>query len=391
MQRVPIGQYYFHDFVVGDPENEGANAALTGNLAVVIFPEGSDTPVEASFNAHQRTSYTYRYNVRHQITLALGYAIGTKYCVDATGAINGKTYSASDGFIVDPPMSLGAANVIETHTFTGAGSSTNTGVLDSSANNTDNTYFTNMRVVKWSPSATSPPEVRFVVYNGYVASTRVITVDRDWNHVPISGDVATFFADNASTQSALSDAENANFQAFAQFGITPSGPNLGLAIGVDSAGVATLLTRIPSALSITAGAVTVSDRTGFALTSAYDAAKTAAAAGAAMALTSGERVTVAGVIMALIPMVKNGASNSIGFFMRDSSNVVVGKAGTPTVTVNRYDGNHFVATTGTIVPTTPTGAIEFYPSAADSNASHCTFAAVLAGAVTVFAEAYPHS
>jgi hypothetical protein len=45
---------------------------------------------------------------------------------------------------------------------------------------------------------------------------------------------------------------------------------------------------------VTAG--TVSDKTGYALTSAYDAAKTASQAGDAMALTSGERTTLAGVI-----------------------------------------------------------------------------------------------
>lgn len=47
---------------------------------------------------------------------------------------------------------------------------------------------------------------------------------------------------------------------------------------------------------ITATSVTVSDKTGFALTAAYDAAKTASQAGDAMALTSGERTTLAGVI-----------------------------------------------------------------------------------------------
>lgn len=48
------------------------------------------------------------------------------------------------------------------------------------------------------------------------------------------------------------------------------------------------------------GGVTVTtnnDKTGYALTSAYDAAKTAAQAGNAMALTSGERSTLSSVIM----------------------------------------------------------------------------------------------
>lgn len=47
---------------------------------------------------------------------------------------------------------------------------------------------------------------------------------------------------------------------------------------------------------VKANATTVGDKTGYALTAAYDAAKTASQAGDAMALTSGERTTVAGVI-----------------------------------------------------------------------------------------------
>jgi hypothetical protein len=46
--------------------------------------------------------------------------------------------------------------------------------------------------------------------------------------------------------------------------------------GTDTSGTTTLLTRLPSALTITAGAVNVNDKTGFALTSVYDPAKTAA-------------------------------------------------------------------------------------------------------------------
>jgi len=47
-------------------------------------------------------------------------------------------------------------------------------------------------------------------------------------------------------------------------------------------------------------ASTVSDKTGYALTAAYDPAKTAAQAGDAMALTSGERTTLTGVIWAAL-------------------------------------------------------------------------------------------
>ena len=50
--------------------------------------------------------------------------------------------------------------------------------------------------------------------------------------------------------------------------------------GADTAGTTTLLSRIASALTITAGKVDVNDKTGFALTAAYDPAKTAMQAGA---------------------------------------------------------------------------------------------------------------
>ena len=56
--------------------------------------------------------------------------------------------------------------------------------------------------------------------------------------------------------------------------------------GADTAGTTTLLSRIASALTITGGKVDVNDKTGFALTAAYDSAKTAAQVGSAMTLTS---------------------------------------------------------------------------------------------------------
>lgn len=65
---------------------------------------------------------------------------------------------------------------------------------------------------------------------------------------------------------------------------------------------ATVSSRLPTAsITLSAGAVTVgtnNDKTGYALTAGYDPAKTAAQAGDAMALTSGERSTLAGVIWA---------------------------------------------------------------------------------------------
>ena len=62
--------------------------------------------------------------------------------------------------------------------------------------------------------------------------------------------------------------------------------------GTDTPGTTTLLTRVPSALTVTGGKVDVNDKTGFALTSAYDKAKTAAQPGDAMALTTAERTAV---------------------------------------------------------------------------------------------------
>lgn len=64
----------------------------------------------------------------------------------------------------------------------------------------------------------------------------------------------------------------------------------------DSAGVTTLLSRLAAALTITGGKIDVNDKTGFGLTSAYDPAKTAAQAGDAMALTSGERTALTAVM-----------------------------------------------------------------------------------------------
>lgn len=59
-----------------------------------------------------------------------------------------------------------------------------------------------------------------------------------------------------------------------------------------------------SSMAITAGgaltAGTVSDKTGYALTAAYDAAKTAAQAGNAMTLTSGERSSIAAAVWAYV-------------------------------------------------------------------------------------------
>ena len=66
--------------------------------------------------------------------------------------------------------------------------------------------------------------------------------------------------------------------------------------GVDTPGTATLLTRVPSPLTITAGKVDVNDKTGFSLTSEYDSAKNAAQSGDPMSLTPDERTTLSSSI-----------------------------------------------------------------------------------------------
>jgi hypothetical protein len=66
--------------------------------------------------------------------------------------------------------------------------------------------------------------------------------------------------------------------------------------GTDTPGTTTLLTRVPSTLTITGGKVDVNDKTGFSLTAAYDKAKNAAQTGDAMTLTSGERTTLSSSI-----------------------------------------------------------------------------------------------
>jgi hypothetical protein len=77
-----------------------------------------------------------------------------------------------------------------------------------------------------------------------------------------------------------------------------------------------------TSLNAATPSVTVSDKTGFALTSAYDAAKTAAQAGDAMALTSGERTTLAGVIWDRLTSALT-AVGSIGKLLVDNINATI--------------------------------------------------------------------
>lgn len=143
--------------------------------------------------------------------------------------------------------------------------------------------------------------------------------------------------------------------------------------GGDTAGTTTLLSRIASALTITGGKVDVNDKTGFALTSAYDAAKTAAApgaamtltaaydaaktaaqAGTAMTLTSGERTTLSGVIWGTLTSTL-ATANSIGKWIVDSlPGIVPGavggllKAGSNAPVTMNISGNLIGDVTGNI-------------------------------------------
>jgi hypothetical protein len=66
--------------------------------------------------------------------------------------------------------------------------------------------------------------------------------------------------------------------------------------GTDTPGTTTLLTRVSGPITTTGGKVDVNDKTGFSLTPAYDAAKTAAQPGDAMSLTPVERTTLSAAI-----------------------------------------------------------------------------------------------
>ena len=97
--------------------------------------------------------------------------------------------------------------------------------------------------------------------------------------------------------------------------------------GGDTAGTTTLLSRIASALTITAGKVDVNDKTGFALTGAYDAAKTAAATGDAMTLVASERTAVAVSVWDRLTSALT-AAGSIGKLIIDNLNATVASRST---------------------------------------------------------------
>jgi hypothetical protein len=87
-----------------------------------------------------------------------------------------------------------------------------------------------------------------------------------------------------------------------------AGATNGLPLSVDSSGRVAVGTN--------------NDKTGYALTSGYDPAKTAAQAGDAMALTSGERTTLSGVIWATLTSALT-AAGSIGKLLVDRIDALI--------------------------------------------------------------------
>ena len=93
--------------------------------------------------------------------------------------------------------------------------------------------------------------------------------------------------------------------------------------GTDTPGTTTLLTRVPDAITVTGGKVDVNDKTGFSLTSAYDAAKTAAQPGSAMTLTPAERTNIAQVAWDYLTSLA-AVVGSFGKLIVDNLNAPVG-------------------------------------------------------------------
>jgi hypothetical protein len=92
--------------------------------------------------------------------------------------------------------------------------------------------------------------------------------------------------------------------------------------GTDTPGTTTLLTRVPSAITVNGGKVDVNDKTGFSLTPAYDRAKNAAAPGEAMSLTSDERTSLSSSIWQYLTAFMTTAG-TIGRLIVDNLNVPV--------------------------------------------------------------------
>jgi hypothetical protein len=92
--------------------------------------------------------------------------------------------------------------------------------------------------------------------------------------------------------------------------------------GADTSGTTTLLSRIPSNLTITAGKVDVNDKTGYSLTADYDRAKGAAQPGDAMGLTGTERTTLTTSIWQYLTSLMTNAG-TIGKLIVDNLNATI--------------------------------------------------------------------
>jgi len=94
--------------------------------------------------------------------------------------------------------------------------------------------------------------------------------------------------------------------------------------------------------------------------------------------------------LSAFPFKKNVGTNHVPFFMRDTTNTLIGKTGTPTIT-RSLDGGAFGAITGGTVTDLGGGSVDYVPSAADCNATLCRYKATLAGAVTAEQNLYAHA
>ncbi|MDQ3832235.1 MAG: hypothetical protein M3315_01100 [Actinomycetota bacterium] len=142
-------------------------------------------------------------------------------------------------------------------------------------------------------------------------------------------------------------------------GIAPSPFEMGLVAADLQDGVHLGLTGVPNAAAGASGGLptldanlevkastlrTNNDKTGYSLTAAYDPAKTASQAGDAMALTSGERTTLAGVIWATLTSALTTVG-SVGKLIVDNLNATItSRQPSGNVTVGGYASGQDPAT-----------------------------------------------
>ena len=144
-----------------------------------------------------------------------------------------------------------------------------------------------------------------------------------------------------------------NYQSVTNFGLT----NLDAAIssrstyaGADTGGTTTLLTRVPSALSLSAGAVTVgtnNDKTGYALS------VSPAVAGDAMTLTAGERTSIGTAVWATTVRGLTTFGSLIADIWANATRTLSAFAFTPNVTVTTNNDK-----TGYALSVTPPTAVQ---------------------------------